>query len=72
MQNQHALDYDALKDAVIGLLHADTEFGGAAFYDDDAWRAAYARLQWLVGYEGDTTVYDSVCRDFDSLAIERD
>ena len=57
-----------IKNLVIKMFKADTAYGGAAFYSDDDWLRAYAKLQKLVDYRGATAVFGAlVGDDFDKI-----
>lgn len=47
------LDGEKIRQVALEMFEADNAYG-CGFYSDDRWRFAYAKLQKLVGYRGET------------------
>lgn len=58
-------DCEKIKQIALQMFEADEAFG-CGFYQDDDWKLAYAKLQKLVGYRGETAALGDVSK-FDKL-----
>ncbi|MDH4276328.1 MAG: hypothetical protein OEW08_14950 [Gammaproteobacteria bacterium] len=65
MKFEPAKDYEKLRKVALEMFEADNACG-CGFYNDDAWRTAYAKLQKLVGYKSETAVL-GMLNTFDDL-----
>ncbi len=64
--NVAATRIDELEKTINEMFAADTEYG-SGFYNHEPWRVAYAKLQKMVMYKGNTTVFDPLCDDIEDL-----
>lgn len=57
MFNHEFEDYVQIKQELRAMFAADSRCG-CGFYGDDEWMRAYGRLQYLCGFDGETSVFD--------------